>query len=85
VKQWQKLIQPRLEHTFHAVTRSEETGSEILAAETLSRALMKLNVKPEKAAFVVAVSSEVVVANRSKIINDQNENRNEPRKYSRET
>ena len=69
VKQWQKLIQLGLEHIFHAVTISEETGSEALATETLSRTLEKLKVKPEKAAFVgCSLSREIVVANRSKII-----------------
>ena len=69
VKQWQKLIQLGLEHMFHAVTISEETGSETLTLETLSSTLEKLKVKPAKAAFVgCSLSREIAVANRSKMI-----------------
>ena len=69
VKQWQKLIQLGLEHMFHAVTISEETGSETLTLETLSRTLEKLKVKPARAAFVgCSLSHEIMVANRSKMI-----------------
>jgi len=47
-KQWQKLIQLGLEHMFHAVTISEETGSEALNVDTLSDTLEKLGrVKPD--------------------------------------
>ena len=35
VKQWQKLIQLGLEHMFHAVTISEESGSEAFNIDTL--------------------------------------------------
>jgi len=37
---------------FHAVRISEETGSEALVTATLSKAMDKLDVKPEKAAFI---------------------------------
>jgi putative hydrolase of the HAD superfamily len=48
VKQWQKLIQLGLEHMFHPVTISEETGSEALNVDTLSDTLEKLGrVKPD--------------------------------------
>jgi putative hydrolase of the HAD superfamily len=69
VKQWQKLIQLGLEHMFHAVTISEETGSESLTPETISRTLEKLRVKPAKAAYVgCSPSHEIAVANRSKMV-----------------
>jgi putative hydrolase of the HAD superfamily len=63
VKQWQKLIQLGLEHLFHAVTVSEETGSETLTTDTLSRTLEKLTVKPDRAVFVGCdLSHEIAVA-----------------------
>jgi putative hydrolase of the HAD superfamily len=69
VKQWQKLIQLGLEHMFHAVTIAEETGSETLTKETISRTLEKLNVEPAKAAFVgCSLLHEIAVANRSKMV-----------------
>jgi putative hydrolase of the HAD superfamily len=70
VKQWQKLIQLGLEHMFHAVTISEETGSEALTVETLSKTLERLGrVKPEKAAFVGCdPAREIAIANTAKII-----------------
>jgi len=64
VKQWQKLIQLGLEHMFHAVTISEETGSEELTGETLLKTLEKLDVKPERSIFVGCdLSKEVAIAN----------------------
>jgi FMN phosphatase YigB (HAD superfamily) len=45
-----------LEHIFHAVTISEETGSEKLTTDTLSMTLDRLgNVKPELSVFVAAI------------------------------
>jgi hypothetical protein len=47
------LIQLRLEHIFHAVTISEETGSEKLTTDELPMKLGRLgNVKPELSVFV---------------------------------
>ena len=65
VKQWQKLIQLGLEHIFHAVTVSEETGSEKLTTDTLSRTLERLgNIKPELSAFVGCdLANEIETAN----------------------
>jgi putative hydrolase of the HAD superfamily len=64
VKQWQKLIQLGLEHMFHAVTISEETGSEALNRETLSKALERLGVRPERSLFVGAdLPLEITIAN----------------------
>jgi FMN phosphatase YigB (HAD superfamily) len=69
VKQWQKLIQLGLEYVFHAVTMSEETESEALTQETLSRSLEKLKVKLTRTAFVgCSLSHEIAVANRFKMI-----------------
>lgn len=69
VKQWQKLIQLGLEHLFHAVTVSEETGSETLTTDTLSRTLEKVSVKPDRAAFVGCdLSHEIAVANAAGMI-----------------
>jgi len=68
VKQWQKLIQLGLEHIFHAVTISEETGSEKMTTATLQRTLEKLGVKPEKAVFVGCdLAQEIAVANTTKM------------------
>jgi len=70
VKQWQKLIQLGLEHIFHAVTISEETGSEKLTTDTLSRALEKLgNIKPQLSVFVGSdLVSEITPANAAKMV-----------------
>jgi putative hydrolase of the HAD superfamily len=70
VKQWQKLIQLGLEHIFHAVTVSEETGSERLTTDTLSRTLERLgNVKPEVSMFVGCdLANEIAFANAAKMI-----------------
>ena len=69
VKQWQKLIQLGLEHMFHAVTISEETGSESLTTETLTKTIEKLDSKPEGSAFVGCdLSREIAVANAAKMI-----------------
>jgi putative hydrolase of the HAD superfamily len=70
VKQWQKLIQLGLEHIFHAVTISEETGSEKLTTDTLSRALEKLgNIKPQLSVFVGSdLVSEIAPANAAKMV-----------------
>jgi len=68
-KQWQKLIQLGLEHIFHAVTISEETGSEALATATLSKAMDKLGVKPEKTAFIGSdLAHEIAVGNAAGMI-----------------
>jgi putative hydrolase of the HAD superfamily len=69
VKQWQKLIQLGLEHVFHAVTVSEETGSERLTTDTLSRTLERLgNVKPELSVFVGSdLTKEIALANAVKM------------------
>jgi putative hydrolase of the HAD superfamily len=70
VKQWQKLIQLGLEHIFHAVTISEETGSEKLTTDTLSRTLEKLgNIKPQLSVFVGSdLASEITPANAAKMV-----------------
>ena len=70
VKQWQKLIQLGLEHIFHAVTISEETGSEKLTTDTLSKTLERLgNVKPELSVFVGCdLANEIAPANAIKMI-----------------
>ena len=70
VKQWQKLIQLGLEHIFHAVTVSEETGSEKLTTHTLSRTLERLgNIKPEVSVFVGCdLANEIALANLAKMI-----------------
>jgi putative hydrolase of the HAD superfamily len=70
VKQRQKLIQLGLEHIFHAVTVSEETGSEKLTTDTLSKTLERLgNVKPELSVFVSCdVANEIAPANAAKMI-----------------
>jgi putative hydrolase of the HAD superfamily len=70
VKQWQKLIQLGLEHIFHVVTISEETGSEKLTTDTLSKTLERLgNVKPELSVFVSCdVANEIAPANAAKMI-----------------
>jgi putative hydrolase of the HAD superfamily len=70
VKQWQKLIQLGLEHIFHTVTISEETGSEKLTTDTLSRTLERLgNVKPEVSVFVGCdLANEIAPANAVKMI-----------------
>jgi FMN phosphatase YigB (HAD superfamily) len=70
VKQWQKLIQLGLEYVFHAVTISEETGSEKLTTDTLSRTLERLgNVKPERSVFVGSdLANEIAPANAAKMI-----------------
>jgi len=61
-KHWQKLIQVGLEHVFHAVTVSEETGSEALTSETLHRTL-------EKSIFVAChLSNEIAAANAASMI-----------------
>jgi putative hydrolase of the HAD superfamily len=63
VKQWQKLIQLGLEHMFHVVTISEETGSEALNRETLSKTLEKLGVRPERSMFIGAdLQHEIAIA-----------------------
>jgi len=69
VKQWQKLIQLGVEHMFHAVTVSEETGSETLAPETLMRTLQTIAIKPEQSVFVGCdLSNEIAIANAVKMI-----------------
>jgi putative hydrolase of the HAD superfamily len=69
VKQWQKLIQLGLEHMFHAVTMSEEIGSELFTTETLLKTLEKLSVKPEESVFVGCdLSREIAVGNAAKIV-----------------
>jgi len=69
VKQWQKLIQLGLEHMFHAVTISEEMGSETLTADTLSKTLEKLVTKPEETVFIGCdLAHEIAVANAVKMI-----------------
>jgi putative hydrolase of the HAD superfamily len=69
VKQWQKLIQLGLEHLFHAVTVSEETGQEQFTTEVLSRTLDKLAVKREEAVFMGCdLAHEIAVANAAKMI-----------------
>lgn len=70
MKQWQKLIQLGLEYVFHPVTISEETGSEKLTTDTLSRTLERLgNVKPERSVFVGSdLANEISVANAAKMI-----------------
>jgi putative hydrolase of the HAD superfamily len=69
VKQWQKLIQLGLQHTFHAVTISEETGSEALATETLYKTLERLVAKPQTSVFVGCdLAREIAVANAAKMI-----------------
>jgi putative hydrolase of the HAD superfamily len=69
-KQWQKLIQLGLEHIFHAVTISEETGSEKLTTDTLSRTVERLgNVKPELSVFVSCdLANEIAPANAANMI-----------------
>jgi putative hydrolase of the HAD superfamily len=68
VKQWQKLIQLGLEHMFHAVTISEETGSEALTTDTLRRTFEKLPVNPERSIFVGCDRNEIAVANSARMI-----------------
>ncbi len=69
VKQWQKLIQLGLEHVFHAVTISEESGSESLTRETLSMTLDKLGVRPERTVFVGCdLAHEIAIANALKML-----------------
>ena len=59
-----------MEHIFHAVTVSEETGSEKLATDTLSRTLERLgNIKPEVSMFVGCdLANEIALANLAKMI-----------------
>jgi len=69
VKQWQKLIQLGLDYMFHAITISEETGSEALATATLSRTMDKLGVKPGKTAFIGSdLAHEIAVGNAAGMI-----------------
>jgi putative hydrolase of the HAD superfamily len=70
VKQWQKLIQLGLEHMFQAVTISEETGSEELTEDTVSRTLERLGkVKPELSVFVGCdLANEIAPANAVRMI-----------------
>ena len=70
VKQWQKLIQLGLEHLFHAVTISEETGSEKLTKDTLYKTLERIgNIKPEVSVFVGCdPANEIAPANAAKMI-----------------
>ena len=69
VKQWQKLIDLGLEHMFHAVTVSEETGSETLTTSTLSKTLEKVGARSEASIFVgCQLSREIAVANAAKMI-----------------
>jgi putative hydrolase of the HAD superfamily len=69
VKQWQKLIQLGLEHIFHAITVSEETGSEALTSETLLRTLEKLATQPRKSIFVGCdLSNEIAIANAANMV-----------------
>jgi len=70
VKQWQKLIQLGLEHMFHAVTISEETGSEALMTETLSKTLERLGgIRPEKAIFIGCdLAREIAAGNALKMV-----------------
>jgi putative hydrolase of the HAD superfamily len=69
VKQWQKLIQLGLEHIFHAVTVSEETGSDVLTSETLLRAAEKLVVQPQDSAFVGCdLQNEIAIANAANMV-----------------
>jgi FMN phosphatase YigB (HAD superfamily) len=55
---------------FHAVTISEETGSEALTVNTLSKAFERLGgVKPEKAVFVGSdLGREIAIANATKMV-----------------
>lgn len=69
VKQWQKLIQLGLDHLFHAVTISEETGSEVLNVDTVLKTLETLRIKPRRAMFVGAdLAREIAVANEAKMV-----------------
>jgi putative hydrolase of the HAD superfamily len=69
VKQWQKLIQLGLDRLFHAVTISEETGSEVLDVDVLRKTLEKLRVKPGRAMFVGAdLAREIAVANEARMV-----------------
>ena len=69
VKQWQKLIQLGLEHMFHAVTISEESGSEAFNIDTLFRTLEKLAVKADNSMFVESdLSREIAIANAAKMM-----------------
>ena len=69
VKQWQKLIQLGLEHIFHAVTVSEETGSEVFTTDTLAKTLEKVCVKPERAVFIGCdLIREIAIANHANAI-----------------
>lgn len=64
VKQWQKLIQLGLEHMFHAVTISEETGSEALTTAILGKVTERLGVKPEKTALIGSdLAHEIALGN----------------------
>jgi len=64
VKEWQKLIQLGLEHMFHAITISEETGSEALTRDTVFKTLEKLKVSPERSMFVASdLAFEIAVGN----------------------
>ncbi len=68
VKQWQKLIQLGLEHVFHTVTVSEETGSSELTVDTLSKTLEKLGTEPKVTAFVGCdLSKEIAIGNAVKM------------------
>jgi putative hydrolase of the HAD superfamily len=69
VKQWQKLIQLGLEHIFHAVTVSEETGSEALTSKTLLTTAERLAVQPQDSAFVGCdLEDEIAIANTAKMV-----------------
>jgi len=70
VKQWQKLVQLGLEHIFHAVNVSEETGSEKLTTHTLFWTLERLgDVRPELSAFVGCdLANEIAPPNAAKMI-----------------
>jgi hypothetical protein len=52
MKQSQKLIQLGLEHVFHAVTISEETGSETLTKATFANTVGKLGATAERTVSV---------------------------------
>jgi FMN phosphatase YigB (HAD superfamily) len=54
---------------FHAITISEETGSEALATATLSRTMDKLGVKSGKTAFIgYDLAHEIAVGNAAGMI-----------------
>jgi FMN phosphatase YigB (HAD superfamily) len=58
-----------LEHIFHAVTVSEETGSETLTTATFSKTLEKLGAVAERTVFVGCdLAREIAVANTAGLV-----------------